>query len=154
MPSDSAEFTIVTDPSVVPNPVRLAQWPLRHEPRTACSILLVSLGIGLLTTTVTESPLLGLSCLLVLWIAAWRFWIPIHYELGPAGITQRVLWQQVLIPWSYFVRFEENGDFVVLMRDTELNPWTSIRAVHLYVKNERESVLAVFNYYLRHQRLP
>ena len=37
--------------------------------------------------------------------AMWRMWIPIRYELGPKGITQRILGRQLRIPWAtMFIR--------------------------------------------------
>ena len=131
-----------------PAPVLLKQWPLVREPGTASWILVASVGMSLLAAQATHSLSFGFACLLALWIAAWRCWLPIRYELGPAGVTQRVFRSQLFYPWSQFVRYEISGGLILLIRDADPNPLAAFRAVHLCGGEKHEAALAVLKYYL------
>jgi len=131
-----------------PTPVRLIQWPLLHELCTACWILGASVGFSILAGIVTGSFVVGGICMVTLSIAAWRCWIPVHYDLGPGGVTQRAFGRQLLFPWSQFVHYEVNGDLIVLIRDSENSLLFSCRSVYLYVGSQRGETLVLLEHYL------
>ena len=139
---------MVSSHKTPPTPVRLIQWPLLHESCTACWILGASVGFSILAGNVTGSFVVGGICMVSLWIAAWRCWLPVYYDLGPGGVTQRVFDRQLLFPWSQFVHYEVNGDLIVLIRDSENSLFSSFRAIYLYVGSQRDETLVLLDHYL------
>ena len=146
--SESPEFSISTARPIPPTPVRLVQWPLVREPGTAFWILAASAGFSVLAARAIDSLLAGCFCLAALWVCAWRCWLPIRYDLGPAGVTQRTLGRQLLLPWSQFFRYEVSGDLILLIRDAENSPLVPFRAIYLHSGSQHEETLALLEYYL------
>ncbi len=100
-PSRSLEFT---------------QWPLRDEPLRSGAVLLGLLTPVLWAGWYTSQPWLPALAGPLLALTAWRLWLPVYYEFGPRGVTERVFRWQRRLAWR------EIGDLEYRRRGLILYP--------------------------------
>ena len=134
-------------PQFVPT-IKLTNWPLLRERRTAMVIVftafvvLVTVQIGTaswLTTGVTAT---------VLALSSWRLWLPVSFEFGPSGLTQRVWRFMWVFPWIEFSGYQEQPQGVLLLPRQPDGISTSLGSLYVSCPDKREEVVTLLDYYL------
>jgi len=113
MSGDSAENTSVR--AALPSrEVRVVNWPLRDDPRSAVAVAGCCVAVGLLASVVAGSWSMGLLSSGALGMATWKLWVPIACDMGPAGITLSVWRWRRHIAWRQIdhVQCESRGVFL------------------------------------------
>lgn len=133
-----------------PPPVSWRSWPLEEGGASAWWLSIVAVGVIVAVGLSTGSPQRTLVACAVLSAAAWRFFVPIHFELSAQGISQEVFGRQRRIPWRAF----EGGE--VCREGVFLRPaggsWTLFRGLYLPWGSRRSEVVAFVDYYLNQPR--
>ena len=131
-----------------PANLQFESWPLRDGGRnswiTVFGIVVVAISLGFVAQSLYLS-VLGLAAIAA---AMWRMWIPIRYELGPKGITQRILGRQLRIPWSAIRRGEVRQHGVLIMSKADDSLRSKLNGTYVRWEGHREQVLAIVAYYL------
>jgi hypothetical protein len=83
-------------------------------------------------------------------VTLWRTWLPVSYELGVSGITQRVLGRQRRIAWPAIRGYQVGANGVLLVPDAQITPLAPLRGLYLpwLDRRDREKVLASLEYHL------
>jgi hypothetical protein len=112
----------------------------------AAALTLAAAGIGIVTGSL-PSVILGGTLVLA---AAWRFFIPVTFELTAMGISQQFLGLRRRVPWSSIDRAEicRHGLYVSL----DGVPLAPLRGLYVPWNQHREAVLALVDYYLPRTR--
>lgn len=115
------------------------------QPRALLALgVFVAWTSGLAVGSTTMSLLLVAAVL----IAAWQMWLPVHYEIGPQGITQHWLGRQRRITWSAIGRVQRRDCGLLLLRDLQPMPLEALRGLYLPFGQQKSEVLAIVDYYL------
>ncbi|HVX60144.1 MAG TPA: hypothetical protein VHC19_06080 [Pirellulales bacterium] len=133
-----------------PPPVSWRSWPLEEGGASAWWLSIVAVGVIVAVGLSTGSAQRTLVACAVLGLAAWRFFVPTHYELGAQGILQEVLGRQRRIPWRTFESAELCREGVFLRPAN--GGWFSPHGLYLPWSSRRSEVLAQIEYYLHHAR--
>jgi hypothetical protein len=131
-----------------PAPLRWQSWPV-HDDALRTSLV----AIGLLTLGVVVRWLSGHTHLAVLAVlavaaAAWRFFVPVTFELGETGIDRWVLGRRRHVPWEAIRRHEVGPDGVLLFRDEARSPLAPLRGLFIPWCAHRDEVISLFRRYL------
>ena len=94
----------------LPRPLSVRSWPARDAgwrallPAAALGALAVLLGLA------AQSWLAAAAAAGIVALSAWRYWLPVDFDLDANGITQRVGRRRWRIPWTaiggYAIRSE------------------------------------------------
>ena len=131
-------------------PERLAWrvWPLRDHLPWSLLPLLGLVGLGLLVSRVTGQPIFGGASGVVVALASWRYFLPITYSMGPAGLSERVFIQERAISWSRVGSYAVKRRGIVLLPMDCPIPLDSLRALYVPWGPYQEEVLRLAQYYL------
>ena len=143
-----------TETAAPPASLRLTSWPLVDERPTAVVIVLIVLLIPVVVANVTASSALGLISVAVLLLSSWRMWLPISWEFGPSGVTQRLFRRQRLVPWKRFSRYEIFGRGVLLLQNNERGLTRIMNGLYIACGERREELLSLLQHYLRDSERP
>ena len=138
----------------VPSEVLLFNWPLvQNGWRSLIHVLATGLIVAL---AYYWSGSLAMTLLtgLVLVIATWRFWVPMRYRLTAEGIGQFGFGRRRLIPWPSIVRYEILRDGITLHFGRDDSLLARLSTIHLTWGSDRERVLAMVDFFTRHDRTP
>ncbi|HXT57130.1 MAG TPA: hypothetical protein VN699_00780 [Pirellulales bacterium] len=129
-----------------PPPIHWRSWPLEEGGLSAwllsavAVVVIVAVGLG------TGSAQWALVACGILAAAAWRFFVPTHFELSAQGISQEVLGRQRRIAWRAFETSEICREGVFLRPAGGALSFT--RGLYLPWGAHRAEVLAFVDYYL------
>jgi hypothetical protein len=129
-----------------PPPIHWRSWPLEEGGLSAwllsgiAALVIVAAGFG------TGSAQWALVACGALAVAAWRFFVPTHFELSAQGISQEVLGRQRRIAWRAFETSEICREGVFLRPARGVLPFT--RGLYVPWGAHRAEVLAFVDYYL------
>ncbi len=131
-----------------PLQVQFVHWPLRdHLKRSICLILIITLT-ALLTGMMADSFSMGLLVGITLVIASWRYWLPVHYEIGPYGIRQTV-WKHVRrVSWQQVGRIEFRQHGIRFFPDHDPAQLANLRGLYIYHSGQEEMLKQVVTFYL------
>ena len=135
---------------VAPEEVTLHVWPLRQQPLASLLALALAAGASWLLGWASGRPWWGVLAVAGLLVTLWRTWLPVSYELGVSGITQRALGRQRRIAWPAIRGYQVRGNGVLLVPDAQIAPLAPLRGLYLpwLDQREREQVLASLEYHL------
>jgi len=75
-------------------------------------------------------------------------WIPMKLELGPKGISQKVLGRHYRIPWSAIRHAEVRQHGILIMSTSDDSLMSKARGTYIRWGSHRDEVLAISAYYL------
>lgn len=133
-----------------PPPVTWRSWPLEEGGASAWLLSMAAVGVILAVGLSTGSPQRTLLACALLGAAAWRFFVPTHFELSAQGISQEVFGRQRRIPWRAFESCEICREGVFLRAAS--GRWAQFRGLYLPWGARRSEVLALVDYYLSQAR--
>ncbi|MEX2174773.1 MAG: hypothetical protein WD872_10455 [Pirellulaceae bacterium] len=133
---------------VAPEDVRLVVWPLVQQPVGSLLALGATAAAGGLVGWSTGQAWSGAIAAAALAITLWRTWLPVTYELGPRGITQKLLGRRRRIDWLAIRSYEASERGVLLAPDPQMTALSPLRGLYLPWVGQREQVLAILQHYL------
>lgn len=123
-------------------------WPARQEPGRTAGTLALFLALAGYTWISTSSGVMGLLVLMGLLGSTWRLWIPVHFELGPRGITQRIGASRRRIPWRLIAGYQVRDRGVFLFADGRDGSLALFRALFIRNPPQPEQLHQVVERYL------
>ena len=123
--------------------LRWQNWPLRESMTRSVMAVVGLLLAALVVYVITGRIVLALLALLALLITSSRFYLPVEFELGGAGVQQRLLGRRRRIPWHAIGRYEIGFSGVLLLPNADVSPLDSLRGVYVAWSGNREAVLAL-----------
>lgn len=135
-----------------PPPVNWRSWPLEEGGLSAWLLSVLAVTIIVAVGLTTASVQWALVACGVLAASAWRFFIPVHFELNAQGVFQEVLGRQRRILWRAFESAELCREGVYLRfagGSFGLN-----RGLYIPWGTHRSEVIAAVDYYLAQTRQP
>jgi hypothetical protein len=130
-----------------PPPLRWRHWPIEEGGPSAWLLSLVMLGATGMVGWETGSATWALAACGLVAAAAWRYFVPVYYELNAQGIFQEVLGRRRRITWRSVGRAEVCRDGVFLARGAGL--LATMRGLYLPWGRYRAEVVGLVAYYLR-----
>lgn len=130
-----------------PPPLMWRVWPLEEGGPTAWLLALVLGGAVLLAGWQTRSAISALLAGAVAALSAWRYFVPVHYEVNSHGVFQTVLGRRRRISWRAIGRVEVCRDGVLIAPIDRLSP--ALRGIYLPWGTHRAGLLASINYYVQ-----
>ncbi|HEX7448911.1 MAG TPA: hypothetical protein VF306_15260 [Pirellulales bacterium] len=130
-----------------PPPLMWRVWPLEEGGPTAWLLALLLGGAVLLAGWQTRSAIAALLAGAVAGIAAWRYFLPVYYEVNSHGVFQTVLGRRRRISWRSIGRIELCRDGVLIAPSDSLSP--ALRGIYLPWGVHRAELLASIDYYLQ-----
>jgi hypothetical protein len=110
----------------------------------------VMLLLAALTGWVMASALWAVIACGLLALAAWRYFVPVYFEIGPQGVFQEVFGRRQRIPWRSIGYVETGRDGLLLAPGGVACP--TIRGLYLPWGRHRAEVLALVDYHLQQLR--
>ncbi|MCE9544851.1 MAG: hypothetical protein K8T25_04940 [Planctomycetia bacterium] len=127
-----------------PNPVVLTLWPLVSRRALAEPVPWLALALGLIAWFVTQNEILtGLAVAAVV-LSAWRYFVPVRFQIDAAGIHQRVLSRRRVVHWTAVRRVELRDTGVLLRFDAGRQPLDVFNSLYVPYGGKRAEVLAWF----------
>lgn len=130
-----------------PPPLMWRVWPLEEGGPTAWLLALLLGGAVLLAGWQTHSAISALLAGGVAGLAAWRYFLPVYYEVNSHGVFQTVLGRRRRISWRNIGRVEMGRDGVLIAPIDSLSP--ALRGIYLPWGGHRAELLASIDYYLQ-----
>ncbi len=135
--------------TAVPPPIQLVRWPLRDDGTPPWLVLLGVLALAYGAGHYAQSTGMGIVALLALLFVFWKLWVPVHYEVGSRGITQKfAIWRRH-VPWSSVTRFEVRYRGVVFFIDAEPHPLAAFRGLYVPCAREAADVVKLAEFFIR-----
>jgi len=133
---------------VAPVDIVLTNWPLRDQKIACCAAALafvgISIGVGWLAGHWGVSVGAGIA----LFVSTWRWWIPVTFGFGPAGINQTILGRTFRKPWAAVVRYDKLARGVLLLPDADGAPVATLRGRYVAWHDRRDELLTLLDFYL------
>jgi hypothetical protein len=133
---------------VAPPEVALVDWPLVQQPLRSLLAATLTVGAGFLVAAAAGRWWAGGIAAGALAVTLWRTWLPVHYRLNGAGISQRVLGWRRDISWSAIAHYQELPGGVLLLPDLAAGP-LPLAGLFLHTGSRQAEVLANLDYYLQ-----
>jgi hypothetical protein len=130
-----------------PLELQIVNWPLRHDPVYAGSILLTCLVLGGFAGWCSASWHMGLLSVLALMMTAWKLWIPITCHVGSAGITVKVLRWHRRIAWREIDHLESRPHGIIISASTGRHPWPLLGRIYFPWSGNEEAVATICRHY-------
>jgi hypothetical protein len=110
----------------------------------------VMLLLAAMTGWVMSSALWAVLACGLLALAAWRYFVPVYFEIGPQGIFQEVFGRRQRISWRSIGHVERGRDGLVLAPGGVACP--ALRGLYLPWGRHQADVLALVDYHLQQVR--
>ena len=130
-----------------PSPLRWRVWPMEEGGPVAWLLTTVMVLLAALTGWVMASALWAVLACGLLALAAWRYFVPVYFEVGPQGIFQEVLGRRQRISWRSIGYVQRGRDGLVLAPGGVAFP--ELRGLYLPWGRHRADVVALVDYYLQ-----
>lgn len=123
-------------------------WPLLDW--GAWSIVAVGVLVVFATAIglATQSIVSALAAVGVVLLAGWRLLVPIHYELGPDGITQSVLRFKRHLRWRSIGCFRIGRQGVLLLHAHQPIRFDTARGLYIPWHDHRNAMLEILRQHL------
>lgn len=123
-------------------------WGLRDRSTAASVAVTLAAGASWLAARGTGNLAVGAAVAILLTIILWRTWLPVRYTVGSNGVVQSVLGWRRRIPWLAIQSYDVRQSGVLLLADAAPTPLAPLRGLYLPWGGQRESVLAVVEFYV------
>jgi hypothetical protein len=128
--------------------VRWRRWPLRDNLLIGAMGIAGLVGAGVLVYWQTDRLHLAIGATLVVAIAAWRFFVPVTFELNAEGVHQWILGRHRRISWSEIRCHQFFSTGVLLLPYEQGSPIDVMHGLFLPWGLRRDEILAQLRYYL------
>jgi hypothetical protein len=135
-----------------PPPCAWRSWPLAERGWRRRLLPAVLAAVAALVGLTTGRPSWALAAAALMAVAAWRYFVPVVYELGTLGITQQVFSRQRRIAWRAIGRWEVRSAGVFLSPHAEPGPLDAFAGLYLPWCDHKDEVLASVEFYLAPNR--
>ena len=129
-------------------PLRWQSWPVRDDALRALLMAIGLLALGVAVRWLSGHTHLAVLAVLAVAAAAWRFFVPVTFELGETGVDCWIFGRRRHVPWEAIRRHEVGPDGVLLFRDDARSPLAPLRGLFIPWGTHRDEVLALFRRYL------
>lgn len=130
-----------------PPPLRWRSWPMEEGGPAARTLMAALLGMAALVGWSMASAFWALAAFALLGLAAWRYFLPVYFEINHQGIFQEVLGRRSRIAWRSIAGVE------VCRHGLLLTPGdvccAAARGLYLPWGQHRAEVLALVGYHLQ-----
>lgn len=130
-----------------PAPLIWRAWPIEEGGLTAWLLACLLGGVMLLAGWQTASAFWAVAAGGVLATTAWRYFLPVYYEINSQGVFQTVFGRRQRISWRSIGRVEIGRDGVLIAPAG--GPWAALRGIYLPWGAHRAELLAIIDYYLQ-----
>jgi hypothetical protein len=131
-----------------PAPLRWQSWPVRDDTMRAALVVIGLLALGVVVRWLSEHTHLAVLAVLAVAAAAWRFFVPVTFELSETGIDRWIFGRRRHVPWAVIRRYEIGPDGVLLFPDNARSPLAPLRGLFIPWSTHRDEVLAAFRCFL------
>ena len=128
--------------------VRWRRWPLRDNFLVGAIGTIALVAAGALVYWQTGRLHLAIGAGLVLAISAWRFFLPVTFELNAEGVHQWVWGRHRRIPWSEIRGHQILSSGVLLLPYDHGAPMDVMHGLFLPWGSRRDEIMAQLRYYL------
>jgi hypothetical protein len=128
--------------------VRWRSWPLRDNLPVAALALAGLVAAGMLVYWQTDRLHLAAGAVAVLAAAAWRFFVPVTFELNAEGVHQWVFRRHRKVPWSEIRRHRIFPTGVLLLPHEKSPPIDVMHGLFLPWSRRRDEIRTLLSYYL------
>ena len=132
----------------IPESIRIVNWSLRDSGLSAWAVALLTLAAAIYAGQASHSWAMGIVWFTVLFIVAWRVWIPVTFDVGKKGVTQVVLGLRWRIPWSHIAGYQVRRRGVLLLADPKPSSLAPLRGVYIQWKSQRDELIELLEYFL------
>ena len=112
-------------------------------------MILLLVLVSILTGQASESLSMGLLAGSAAFVASWRYWLPVTYEIGPYGIRQLVFKRVRRLSWRQVGRIEIRNQGIRFLPDHDPAQLANLRGLYIYHPGQEETLKHVVNYYLQ-----
>lgn len=138
--------------SSAPAPVEFTTWPVRDEGLRAVPMLSVMLVV-LVAVVIVAGWLAACVAALVLFLAAWRFFLPVRVEIKETGVFQTVLGHRRRIAWETVGHCDVCRHGILLTPDRRhTGPLEALRGIYIDWGSRQEEVLPAVLFHLERTR--
>lgn len=130
-----------------PPPLRWRSWPLEEGGAVAWLLTAALLSLTALVGWIMASAVWAVVACGLLALAAWRYFVPVHFEINPQGIFQEALGRRRRISWRSIGYVQLCRDGLLLAPARLCCP--SLGGLYLPWGRRRSEVLALVSYYLQ-----
>lgn len=130
-----------------PPPLRWRSWPMEEGGPLAWLLMGIMLLMSALVGWVMASAVWALVACGLLGLAAWRYFVPVYFEINPQGIFQEVFGRRQRISWRAIGHVELSRDGLLLATGDVC--CAAFRGFYLPWGSHRTEVLALVNYHLQ-----
>ena len=130
-----------------PPPLHWRSWPIEEGGATAWFLACVLGGFMALAGWQTGSAPWALVAGAAMATAAWRYFLPVHYEINSQGVFQTAFGRRQRISWRSIGRVEVGHEGVLISPGGGLAG--TLRGVYLPWGSHRAEMLALLDYYLQ-----
>lgn len=130
-----------------PPPLRWRVWPVEEGPAATWLLTSAIAVIAVLVGWVMASAVWAVVACALLSVAAWRFFIPVYFEISHQGIFQEALGRRARVAWRAVTAVEVCRDGLLFLPGDVF--FAAARGFYLPWGRHRAEVLALVSYYLR-----
>lgn len=128
--------------------VRWRRWPLRDNILIGAMAMVGLVLVAYFIYSQTNRLPLAIGASLVLAVSAWRFFVPVTFELNAEGVHQWVWGRHRRIPWGEIRHHQVFSSGVLLLPHEEVAPIDVMHGLFLPWGVRRDEILAQLRYYL------
>lgn len=132
---------------VAPPPLRWRSWPMEEGGPPAWLLTGILLVMTALVGWMMASAAWALVACGLLALCAWRYFVPLHYEINAQGIFQEILGVRRRITWRSIGQVQLCRDGLLLAPADICGP--ALRGLYLPWGRHRTEVVALVSYYLQ-----
>jgi len=133
---------------IAPAEIVLVNWPLRDQKIASIATALALLGTATGAGWLSGQSMVGIIAGVAMFVATWRWWIPVTYGFGPAGVSQVILGRIFRQPWGSIARYETLERGVRLLSDTDDATISTFRGRYVAWRDRRDALLILLEFYL------
>ena len=130
--------------------MKLTNWPILREKTTTIGVLIGIVTVTAMVQLTTGKLLASLVSAAALMLSCWRLWMPVSFELGPAGMKQACWRFERLIPWMGFSGYEKQSQGVVLIPSRTYGAKSLFGSLYISCPQQQREVVALLEHYLPH----
>jgi hypothetical protein len=139
--------TAVASRRAPPPPLRWRSWPMQEGGRNAWLFSAMLLAMTALVGWMTLSAIWALVASGLMGLAAWRYFVPVYFEINHQGIFQEALGRRSRIAWRSIGAVEACRDGLLLTSADVC--CAAARGLYLPWSRHRGEVLALVSYHLQ-----
>jgi hypothetical protein len=130
-----------------PPPLRWRSWPMEEGGRTAWTLMAAIVAMTALVGWVMGSAAWALVACALLGLAAWRYFVPVYFEINHQGIFQEVFGRRSRVAWRSIAGVEVCRDGLLLTPGDVC--CAAARGLYLPWGQHRTEVLALVGYHVQ-----